>query len=180
MTLQFSRPNADVFVPDASSAESALGRTTHLAVAAHQDDIEIMAAHGILSCFGKTDAFFTGVVVTDGAGSARSGIYAHFDDGAMAAVRRREQRKAAVVGEYSAQVQLGFSSANVKARDGTERDALLADLVKLFTLARPRIVYTHNIADKHDTHVAVTLRVLDALRSVPRDARPERVIGCEV
>lgn len=180
MSGAFSRPGADVFVPDGSSVESALARTTHLAVAAHQDDIEIMAAHGILACFGRADAFFTGAVITDGAGSSRSGIYANLDDAAMAAVRRREQRKAALVGEYSAQVQLGFSSADVKARDGAERAALRSDLIRLFQLTQPRVVYTHNVADKHDTHVAVTLRVVDALRALPREARPERVIGCEV
>jgi LmbE family N-acetylglucosaminyl deacetylase len=180
VSVAFSRPSADVFVPDGSSAENALARTTHLCVAAHQDDIEIMAAHGILSCFGKSDAFFSGAVVTDGAGSSRSGIYAQCDDEAMAAIRRREQRKAAVVGEYSAQVQLGFASAHVKARDGAERAALLRDLVQLFELTRPRVVYTHNVADKHDTHVAVTLRVVEALRALPHAARPERVIGCEV
>lgn len=176
----FSRPEADVFVPDGGSVEVALARTTHLAVAAHQDDIEIMAVHGILSCFGRTDAFFTGAVVTDGAGSSRSGIYAHYDDAAMARVRCREQRKAAVVGEYSAQVELGFSSADVKAREGAARGALIADLVQLFEATQPRVVYTHNLADKHDTHVAVALRVIEALRALAPSLRPERVIGCEV
>lgn len=178
--VSFSRPTSEVFVPEGDGSGAALARTTHLAVAAHQDDIEIMAVHGILSCFGRSDAFFTGAVVTDGAGSARSGIYADFDDAAMARVRRREQRKAAIVGEYSAQVQLGFSSADVKAREGAERAELLADLVLLFETTRPRVVYTHNLADKHDTHVAVALRVVEALRALAPSARPERVIGCEV
>jgi hypothetical protein len=52
--MQLSHPSADIFVPDASlTPESALGRTTHLCVAAHQDDIEIMAYHGIAECFGR-------------------------------------------------------------------------------------------------------------------------------
>ncbi|HEY5039115.1 MAG TPA: PIG-L family deacetylase, partial [bacterium] len=45
---------------------------------------------------------------------------------------------------------------------------------------RPQVVYTHNFTDKHDTHVAVTLRVMAALRRLPKDQRPKKVIGCEV
>jgi hypothetical protein len=42
------------------------------------------------------------------------------------------------------------------------------------------VIYTHNLADKHDTHVAVTLRVIQALRDLPADARPQHLYGCEV
>jgi hypothetical protein len=41
-------------------------------------------------------------------------------------------------------------------------------------------VYLHNPADKHDTHVAVLARCLEALRGLPTGARPKRVLGCEV
>ena len=103
--MKFSHPAADILVPDASvSADAALARTTHLCVAAHQDDIEIMAYHGIAECFGRTDRWFSGVVVTNGAGSPRSGIYGSYTDAQMQEVRRLEQRKAAVVGEYSIQL----------------------------------------------------------------------------
>jgi len=43
-----------------------------------------------------------------------------------------------------------------------------------------RFVYTHNLADKHDTHVATTLRVIEALRCLPAAQRPEKLYGCEV
>ena len=46
--------------------------------------------------------------------------------------------------------------------------------------ARPAVVYTHNLADKHDTHVAVALRTLAAIRSLPADVRPAAFYGCEV
>src|SRR5690606_1579884 len=46
--------------------------------------------------------------------------------------------------------------------------------------ARPEFVYTHNLADKHDTHVAVTMRVIEAIRALPKEARPKKVCGCEV
>jgi hypothetical protein len=45
---------------------------------------------------------------------------------------------------------------------------------------RPQVVYLHNPADKHDTHVAVFLRCLEALRSLPAEHRPAEVYGCEV
>jgi hypothetical protein len=41
-------------------------------------------------------------------------------------------------------------------------------------------VYTHNLADKHDTHVGVALRVIEAMRSLPPEGRPQRVYGCEI
>ena len=42
------------------------------------------------------------------------------------------------------------------------------------------MVYTHNLADKHDTHVATALRVIRALRELPKEARPGKLYGCEV
>src|SRR5215831_13983302 len=109
--MQFHKPTADLFVPDGGTPEEALARTTHLCISAHQDDIEIMAYHGIAECFGQRDKWFTGVVVTNGAGSPRSGIYGQYTDDEMQNVRLLEQRKAAYVGEYGFQAQLGFSSA---------------------------------------------------------------------
>ena len=49
--MNFKRQNAQLFVPDGLPDEQALQRTTHMAIAAHQDDIEIMAIDGILKCF---------------------------------------------------------------------------------------------------------------------------------
>jgi len=45
---------------------------------------------------------------------------------------------------------------------------------------RPEVVYTHNLADKHDTHVAVCLRLVAACKALPVAERPKRIIGCEV
>ena len=42
------------------------------------------------------------------------------------------------------------------------------------------VVYTHNPADKHDTHIAVVVPVLQAIREMPREHRPAQVHGCEV
>jgi LmbE family N-acetylglucosaminyl deacetylase len=175
--MRFHNSSADLFVPDGLPPEAALARTTHLAISAHQDDIEIMAYHGIAECFGRKEKWFTGVVGTNGAGSPRSGIYGDSTDEEMQKVRLAEQRKAAYVGEYACQIQLGFTSSQVKNPAET---ALVEDLQRILRAARPEFVYLHNLADKHDTHVAVALRSIAALRAVRPEVKPKRVYGCEV
>ncbi len=175
--MKLQNPDADLFVPDETPLPEALERTTHLCIGAHQDDQEFMAYHGIVACFGSSDEWFTGVAVTDGGGSARSGPYAEYSDAEMMQVRRREQRKAAYLGEYSAEIQLAWPSSRVK--DPSEA-AVTADLRAILEACRPRVVYLHNPADKHDTHVACTVRAIEALRSLPASERPEQVLGCEV
>jgi LmbE family N-acetylglucosaminyl deacetylase len=175
--MRFKSRAADLFVPDGSQPERALSRTTHLCIASHQDDIEIMAQHGISACFMRQDAWFSGVVVTDGAGSPRADLYAGFSDTQMRRVRAQEQRKAAFIGDYSIQIQLGYPSAEVKSPDGA---GIVDDLLAILKAARPRVVYLHNPADQHDTHVAVLLRSLEAMLLMPPAHRPKQVLGCEV
>lgn len=180
--MNFSRPAADIFVTDSGPSvgfalAAALARTTHLCVAAHQDDIEIMAHQGIAECYERSDKFFTGVVVTDGAGSPRAGRYAALSDSEMQATRREEQRRAAALGKYNLQIQLGHPSADVKIPGHT---GVRADLAAIFTGCLPEVIYLHQPADKHDTHVAVLMRCLEAVRALPREKRPRRVLGCEV
>jgi LmbE family N-acetylglucosaminyl deacetylase len=175
--MKFVKPDASVFIPDGLGEEAAFGRITHLGIGAHQDDLEIMATHGIQECFGRTDLWFGGVVCTNGGGSPRAGEYASYTDEAMAALRRREQEKAAVIGNYGALVQLNHASAEIK---DVAAGRLKSDLVRVFGAAHPEIVYTHNPADKHDTHLAVVFTVLAALRELPPAGRPRTVYGCEV
>src|SRR3954449_3474733 len=109
--MKLSQESAQIFVPDQTPLGVALPRTTHLGIGAHADDLEIMAAHGILECFASSERWFTGVVVTDGAGSARDSEYQSYTDEQMKVVRRAEQKKAAYVGEYGAQFMLDHPSA---------------------------------------------------------------------
>lgn len=175
--MNFSLETAEIFVPDGLPVEEALARTTHMAVGAHQDDLEIMAFDGILKCFQRDDKWFCGVVVTNGSGSPRDDLYKDYTDEEMQVVRRKEQKKAAVVGEYAAQVLLDYPSSAVK--DGSSK-APVEDLAKLLKVAKPEVVYTHNLADKHDTHVGVVLRVIEAIRGLSAEERPQRLYGCEV
>jgi LmbE family N-acetylglucosaminyl deacetylase len=175
--MKFSQPTAECFIPDGLPVPDALARTTHLAIAAHQDDLEIMAAAPILECFQQADKWFTGVVVTDGRGSPRDDLYRDYSDEDMRLVRFKEQKKAAVIGEYAALILLDHPSKVVK--DGAQTGPV-DDLLAILRAARPQFVYTHNLADKHDTHVAVALRAIAALRRLPETGRPQRLYGCEV
>lgn len=161
------RDGVDIFVPDGGDWRQALARVTHLGIGAHADDLEFMAYSGIEECR-QGGGVFGGVTVTDGAGSVGGG-----ED--LTVVRRKEQRAAAALGGYGVMIQLGRASAEVKTAG-----ALAEDLAEIFSLARPRTVYTHNPADRHDTHVAVCLAVVEALRARSAEWRPERVYGCEV
>jgi LmbE family N-acetylglucosaminyl deacetylase len=175
--MELHNSGAEVYVPDGSPVNMALSRTTHLGVSAHQDDLEIMAYPGILECLGRSDKGFTGVTVTNGSGSPRDGLYGSYTDEEMQVVRRKEQKKAAVIGEYSAHVFLDYSSRAVK--DPANPD-VVEDLKRILAASKPQVIYTHDLADKHDTHVATTLRLIRALRELPRNSRPERLYGCEV
>jgi LmbE family N-acetylglucosaminyl deacetylase len=175
--MKFHLETAEVYVPDSQPVGQALSRTTHLCFSAHQDDIEIMAAQPIVECFQQQDKWFTGVVVTDGRGAPRNGLYERYSDDEVRLVRFKEQRKAAFVGEFAAQVMLDFPSKMIK--DASKQEPV-NDILKILRATKPKFVYTHNLADKHDTHVGVALRVIEALRRLDQAERPEKVFGCEV
>lgn len=168
---------ADVFVPDDAPVPDALARTTDLGVGAHPDDLEFLMLVPIASCRADAARSFTGVTCTDGAGSARSGAFASFTDEQMVAVRRDEQRAAAEVGGYGAAIQLGHPSASVRGPDGFA--ALVGQLASVIDATRPQNIYTHNLLDKHSTHLAVSAATVLAVRSLPVDARPIRLVGIE-
>jgi len=177
-TPAFSQNGADLFIPDGAALPEALTRTTHLGIGAHADDLEFFAWPGIEACFGRDDRWFTGVTITDGGGSPRTGPYADWPDEKIRRARAAEQRAAAVIGEYAAIAQLAWPSALVK--DAAQAGPLITELETLLRLARPEVVYMHNPADRHDTHVACFWRTLAALRRLPAAERPKAVYGCEV
>ena len=175
--MKLHQSTADIFVPDGRPVAAALERITHLGIGAHQDDLEFMAFHGILECFASPTKWFGGVTCTNGAGSSRTGAYEKFSDAQMMAVRRTEQNNAAIVGQYGVMVQLDYPSSAVKSPTDP---ALKNALREILAAAQPEVVYTHNPADKHETHLGVVVAALLAMRALPRDQRPKKVIGCEV
>ena len=175
--MQLTHERSEIFVPDGAALPQALARTTHMAIGAHPDDLEILAIHGILTCLAQPQLWFSGVVMTAGGGSPRQGDYADHTDEQMRALRAAEQKQAAVLGQYAAQVLLGYTSAKVKDR---ACPGPVEDVARLLQAARPQVVYTHDLCDRHETHVAVALRVIEALRCLPHDERPRQFYGCEV
>ncbi len=173
--MQLNQPSAEIWTPDGANEKDALARVTHMAIAAHQDDVEIMALDGILAAFARCG--FMAVIVTNGAGSPRAGQYANYNDQQMREVRRLEQKKAGFVGQYSAVGFLEYPSAAVK--DGNDRRAR-NDLKNILAACHAEIVYTHNLADKHDTHVAVALQTIAAIRELPIERRPKKLYAGEV
>lgn len=175
--MKLNNPKAQFYVPDQVPINEALHRTTHLAVAAHQDDIEIMAYDGILTCYQKKDLWFTGVVVTNGSGSARDGKYKNYTDEEMITIRRLEQKNAAKIGKYGSLALLDYSSRDTK---DPQNEAIVDELAQLIKLSKPEVLYTHNLADKHDTHIGVATKVIQAIRKLKIEDRPKKVYGCEV
>ncbi len=175
--MKFSNQNAEVFIPDGKNEEEALTRTTHMGFGAHQDDIEILAFHGILESLNTPGKWFGSVTCTDGAGSPRTGRYAALTNEQMQEIRWQEQRNAAIVGRYSAAVQLKHASSVIRTPGNP---ALLNDFRNILSLAKPSVVYTHNLADKHDTHLGVVLNLIAALREMPDKQKPSKVYGVEI
>lgn len=159
----------DYYVPHTARK----GALAYLCIAAHQDDIEFMAYDGILRAFDGAGVFYA-AVTTDGAGSARSGIYQKYTDAEMVAVRAAEQKKAATIGEYGALYLLNYTSKEVKA----QTKSIVDDYVEIIDTLHPEIVYTHNPLDKHDTHVGVCLKAIEAVRRAKH--KPKLLYGCEV
>lgn len=175
--MKLLKPTAEFFVYDGKPIDEAINRTTHMSIAAHQDDIEIMAYDGILQCFNNPDQWFFGVVVTNGSGSARDGEYKNYTDEEMIQIRKLEQKKAAFIGEFGALALLDHPSSEVK---NPQNDEIVDELLKLLNAAKPKILYTHNLADKHDTHIGVVTKTIQAVRKMAPEDRPEKVYGCEV
>jgi LmbE family N-acetylglucosaminyl deacetylase len=175
--MKLNQPTARIFVPDGKPVAEALRRITHLGIGAHQDDLEFMTYHGILECFASETKWFGGVTSTNGAGSSRTGLYANCTDADMMKIRREEQNKAAAIGQYGVMIQLDYPSSAVKSATDP---ALRNDLKEILAATRPEVVYTHNLADKHDTHLGVVVAALQAMRELPPEQRPTKVIGCEL
>jgi hypothetical protein len=175
--MRFQNANASLFVPDDIPEDWALSRTTHLCIAAHPGDMEMMADHGISLCLNREDLWITGVVVTDGSDECWGSLYYDPGRGLTEKLRLKEQQKAACVGEYAAHIQLGYSTKRVK---DPQDNVIVDELVTILNHCQPGVVYLHNPADKDDTHVAVFLKALKALRKLPRDRHPQRVYGCEL
>lgn len=167
----------NLFIPTNISFVQAAPKLTHLGIGAHQDDLEIMALHGILECYKNPAQCFGGIICTNGSGSPRTGTYATCDDATMKTIRWEEQQQAARLGEYLFVAQLDFSSAEIQE---PSYHKLANQLHELLLKLHPQIIYTHHPLDKHPTHRAVCRAVIEALRRLPTSQHPKQLFGGEV
>jgi LmbE family N-acetylglucosaminyl deacetylase len=149
---------------------------THMAIGTHPDDIELLGMHGIQTCYEHPTYAFAGVVVADGAGSPRTGIYANVSDIEMIKIRHKEQQKAAQLGKYAVLAQLGYPSSVIK----TIPEVLIQHLYDLLEAIQPHTLYLHNPLDKHASHSAVLEACIEALRRLPAEKQPKECFGVEV
>ena len=148
-----------------------------LCICAHQDDCEIMAIDGILKGYYSKKFSFALVETTDGGGSARTGKFKDYTDEEMKAVRIKEQRQAAEIGRYNSLYMLNYTSKEVKDRNNEQ---IVKDYIQIIKELKPQVIYTHSVLDKHPTHIGVVLKVIKALRSLPKNEQPKLFFGCEV
>ncbi len=175
--MKFSQPNAEVYIPDGAPAAAGLARVKSVIIGAHQDDVEFMGFPLIRDAYGAGDPSLGAIITTNGAGSPRAGVYADCTDEEMQEIRRGEQRLAGDLGRYAAVVQLQYPSSALRdASNLVPTD----ELQQVLAAMKPEVVMTHNLADKHDTHIATTLRVVAALRALPPAERPRQLLGGEI
>ncbi len=177
--MKFKHPQAFIWVPPGISSEEALKRTTHLSIGAHPDDLEFMSFHGIESCYESKDSFYTGIVVTDGAKSVKAGPYQNMSPEQMARVRIEEQLKAAKLGKYNALIMLQYSSADLLSSSKGVRP-WIQEIKKIFSYCNPHTLYSHNPFDKHPSHLAVILPLLQLLQKLEPKRKPKKFYACEV
>ena len=124
-----------------------------------------------IACYRQSNLWFSGVTVTDGR-SSRKGPFASYTNETDG--RRQEQRDAAGIGGYSAQIQLDYPSSEIK---GDGRSNVVDDLVYILERMRPQVIYLHQPADKHDTtwRWLAALPLCVACWSAP--ARPDHWLG---
>ncbi|HIE11061.1 MAG TPA: PIG-L family deacetylase, partial [Kiritimatiellae bacterium] len=127
--MRFSKATADVFIPDDSPLDEALDRVTHLGIAAHPDDLELMALHGILHCLETPDDWFGAVISTGGGGGPEAGRYRTEPEARLKEIRRREQNLAGLIGRYSVVIHLDFDSRELLGGEG--RALLAADITRI-------------------------------------------------
>lgn len=172
----FKKDNSSLYIPDSRSVDAAFASTEYLGIGAHQDDLEILAFHGISIGYDSKTPSFGGIVCTNGAKSPRSGRFASTSDSEMQKIRASEQKAAAEKGRYSFIAQLAWPSDEI---NGSEQEQLTEELYNTISAAAPAVIYTHNPTDRHKTHVSVSMAVIEAVRQISVNIRPE-LYGCEV
>lgn len=153
------------------------GKVRYLSICAHQDDNEIMAIDGIIRGYRARKYAFACITTTNGCGSPRKKEYLDMSEEDFINLRNEEQTKAAEIGRYHSLYFLNYTSEEVKDQ---ENENVVNDYLEILKALKPSIIYTHSILDRHPTHVAVAVKVINAIRKLPKSERPKVLYGCEV
>ncbi len=170
--------NIQIWTPNRKSFEELRKKTTHLGVCAHSDDLEVIAFDGIVKHFKDKRSNFFGIVVSDNQGKPIHPKYKSFSLSKVQKIREEEQIKAARLGEYAGLAFLRYPSSKIK--DAKYKEKIKEKIKEVVDFLRPSIVYTHSLFDRHLSHVAVTLRAIEALRGLNKNKRPDKLYGVEV
>ena len=176
--MQLTNESSGICGPDGPPLDKALARTTHMAIGAHQDDIEIMALDGILKCYRNPNKRFLSI--------ARHQRQRESEDGSLRRLHRRaDDGRAPRQAEESSVRRRVLGRGPPRDSSGAAKDSKNPgprnNIAAICRAARASVIYTHTPADKHDTHIAVMLRVVEALEELPAEAGlPKELYGCEV
>lgn len=140
-------------------------------VGAHADDILVGAAH--LCVDAEVAANVLDVVVTDGAGNLLPAGVATRED--LVRIRIEEEMEVARRAGFMGVAMLGFTSTLIKNLEDDAPTKRIAELIQGIDT-----VVTHHPVDEHVTHVAVAQRVLQAISLLPKNDRPQELLGMEV
>ena len=152
------------------------GPVKFVCICAHPDDCELMAIDGIQRGYRATKYTFACVVTTDGMDSERCGRYLKMTDKRMVNILMNEEKKAASIGRYNSVYFMNYSSEEARSQ---ENEDIINEYVEIIKELKPRVVYTHSLLDRHPTHVAVAIKVINALRTMKKGDQPKVLYGCE-
>lgn len=152
------------------------GPVKYVCICANPSDCEIMAIDGIQRGYRAKKYTFAAVITTDGADCEGFGKQKKYSPKKIALMRAAEQKKAANIGRYNSVYFMNYKAEDARNQDDED---IVNEYVEIIKELKPRIIYTHSILDRDPTHVAVAVKVINALRQLKKAQMPAQLYGCE-
>lgn len=148
---------------------------THICVAAHKDDGEMLALHGIKNCY--EDGGFGLIVLTDGGNCPKAGKYSDLSYEDMVEIRTEEQKRAATFGKYEKVYFFDLPSQTLEER----KDEIAKEITNIID-SNPNIeyVYSHSIFDRHKTHINACKLTIEGVRQSKNKKNIKNFFGVEL
>lgn len=154
------RLNAKAVVrPEGLRLADFAGQPNVVVIAPHPDD-DAIGVGGSLRRHRSVGENVFAIYVTDGAGTPTGGGRTREE-----IVQTRQDEAMRGLGEIDAQagIFLNYQSKEVKSDRVPD---VVQDLAAVFDLLRPRVIYVTAPYERHSTHIACTLRTVEAIRAV--------------